>query len=259
MYGSFNGASPGRPTPRRVRDLLVIDTEADCWVLACDSAGGVGPGPADAIRVPGRVVGLFTARVALMETVAAGATPTALSLVVAGPPSLGDEVRRGVLEEMNLVGLDGDALVMSTEKNFPTSQTAVGVTVIGRGPRDGLLPGGARAGDVVLVIGWPKVGGEVREGDPETADLATVMAVVRTGLAHDILPVGSRGIRAEGLELARSAGLNVVLDERPHPSLNLDKSAGPATAVLVAAPEAALSEVRRAAMGRPCHRLGVLR
>ncbi len=238
---------------------MVIETDAACLVLACDSAGGVGPSPADALRAPGRVVGLFTARVALMETVAAGATPLASSLVVAGPPSLGDEVRHGVLEEMGLVGLDEEALVMSTEKNFATSRTAVGVTVLGRGPRDGLLPGGAMPGDVLLVLGLPKVGGEVREGDPEIADLTMVMAVVKTGVVHDVLPVGSRGIRAESQDLARSAGLTVVLDGRLNPFLDLDKSAGPATAVLVAAPEAALAEVWRASMGRPCHRLGILR
>lgn len=254
MRGLFGGTSP-----RRLRDLLLLEAGDACLVIACDSAGGVGPSPADALWAPGRLVGLFTARVALMETVAAGATPLACSLVVAGPPSLGDEVRRGVLAEMGLVGLDEGALVMSTEKNFATSQTAVGVTVLGQGPRGGLLPGGAKPGDLLLVIGWPKVGGEVREGDPETADLTTVMELVKTGVVHDLLPVGSRGIRAESQDLAGSAGLTAVLDAGLCPRLDLDKSAGPATALLVAAPEAALTEVSRASLGRPCHRLGVLR
>ncbi len=253
------GRRPAETRTHRLRDLLVLEFGDARLVVACDSAGGVGPAAGDILRASGRTVGVFAARVPLMETLSAGATPLAVSLAVAGPPSLGREVRQGVLEEMALVGLGGDALVMSTEKNFAVSQTAVGVTVLAKAPGGRLLSGGAKPGDWLYVVGLPKVGAEVREGDPEIADLDTVQRLVRSRLVHDLLPVGSRGIRAESLDLADSAGLHLYREPSLDPRLDLDKSAGPATALLVALPEAARAELGRILPGKPRHRLGILR
>ncbi len=245
--------------PRHIRDLLVLESGDVRLVMACDSSGGVGPAPGDMVRASGRTVGLFAARVVLMELLAAGTEPFAVSLAVAGPPSLGHQVRQGVLGEMALVGLGENALVMSTEKNFAVSQTAIGVTALAKAPKGGLLSGGAKAGDRLFVIGLPKVGREVWEGDPEIVDLSTVQSLVRSGLVHDLLPVGSRGIRAESLDLAASAGLRLCWEPRPDPRLDLNKSAGPATALLVALPEAAQAQLDRILPGKPRHHLGILR
>lgn len=266
MAHSISQPPPGVPAPRRLRDLLVIELGATCLVMACDSAGGIGPGPADVLRVPGRTVGLFAARVALMEVIASGARPLGASLTVSGPPSVAAEVRRGVLEEMRLAGLDETALIMSTEKNMPTFQTGVGVTAVGTAAAGGLLAGGAKPGHVLAAVGLPKVGPEVWEGDPETVDLPTTLRILRSGAVGDLLPVGSRGIRAESLDLAASAGLKLRLhpDQLPdrclarHVHLDLDKSAGPATVLLLTAPPSGMSVVELAASGRPVHVLGVL-
>ncbi|HHY18163.1 MAG TPA: alpha-ribazole-5-phosphate synthase, partial [Firmicutes bacterium] len=52
----------------KYRDLTLVSLTEDCvLVIACDSAGGIGPKELDSVKVPGYVLGRFTARVALME------------------------------------------------------------------------------------------------------------------------------------------------------------------------------------------------
>ena len=47
-------------------------------VVGCDAAGGIGPKPLDKVKVSGYTLGRFTARVALMEVLAVGASPICL-------------------------------------------------------------------------------------------------------------------------------------------------------------------------------------
>ena len=249
---------------RPLRDLLVADVPGGVLVVATDSAGGIGPNPADMVEAPARVVGLFTARVALMEVLAAGADPVALALTVGNAPDIAEEVRRGALQTMAAVRLGEAALVVSTEKNVPTVQTAVGATALGWARRrQDLLPGGARAGDLVLAVGRPKVGAEVSEADPTIADPSTVVACRRLPCVHDILPVGSRGLRAEAVDLAASAGLRLELRPAPEApeglALDLQKSAGPATVVLVAVAPSDVPQVRSAVGDKPVSVVGIAR
>ncbi len=52
----------------KYRDLtLVTLDEGRVLVVACDSAGGIGPKELDSVKVPGYVLGRFTARVALIR------------------------------------------------------------------------------------------------------------------------------------------------------------------------------------------------
>lgn len=224
----------------RWRDLTLVDLPGGGrLVIACDAAGGIGPKECDAVRVPGYVVGRFTARVALMELLAAGARPLHLvNSTCVEPEPTGREILRGICDEAALAGLSPDQINGSFEKNIPTVQTAVGVTAIGYLPADQPLRK-ARHGDVVIAIGRPKVGGEVRLDDPELPDLTLVRRLAGAPLVHDLLPVGSRGIGAETLELAASAGLKVqwAPAEEGFPR---DKSAGPVTCLLAAAAPSAL-------------------
>ena len=223
----------------RQRDLLLLPLDPDQWlVIACDAAGGAGPKPADSVHCPAEAVGRLTARVALMELVAAGATPMALVCTACVEPSpTGVGLLAGVMAEAALVGLPPEAVTGSSEKNLPTSQTALGVTAVGRVARDRLRPGRARPGDLVVAIGRPKVGADVRADDPEIADLPLVQGLAAQAGVYDILPVGSRGIAVELADLAASAGLQPLL--QPAPGWDLAASAGPATCVLAAISAAA--------------------
>lgn len=216
------------------RDLVVLDLPGGTRLLiACDSSGGIGPKEQDAVSVPAYVVGRFIARVPLMEVVAAGGRPLVLvDNCCVEPSPTGEEILRGVRDEARLVGLGDDAITGSFEKNIPVVQTGLGVTVVAVAKR----PLGAAAdGDMVIALGLPKVGHEVRLDDPDILDLPTLIAVSQNPHIHDVLPVGSRGIAAELETMAESADLRAEIFP-PEPGWDLAKSAGPATCCLLAVP-----------------------
>jgi hypothetical protein len=227
----------------RKRDLLLLDLPGgERLVITCDVAGGIGPLAGDLVHVPGYVLGRLTARVALMELLASGARPIGLcNLPAVSPDGAGAEILRGVLAEARLAGLGPEAITGSFEKNIPVRQSALGVTAFGILDRDGQGsgPGGAQAGDLVVAIGRPKVGAEVRLDDPELPDLDLAAHLAADPLVHELLPVGSRGIRAEVEDLARGASLTAEFLPQTE-GWDLAKSAGPSTVLLATVPPVAL-------------------
>jgi len=225
---------------RQVRDLTLIELIGDLsFVVAIDSDGGIGPKPHDVVQSSGYLCGRFATRVPLMEIVACGAVPVAAfdALAVEMEP-LGREIIRGVREELASIGLRADfPLSGSTEDNVPTSQTGIGVMVLGIAEESRFRPGRARQHDTVYCVGVPKSGPRhaVVLGDPEIADVVAVLDAANVKGVHDILPVGSRGVTYEAHQLAASArmGFSVSI-ECP---IDLGASAGPSTCFLVSAEE----------------------
>ena len=236
---------------RPIRDLLIVDGSPPL-VIACDSVGGIGPRPADLVRVPADVVAHFAARVPLLEALCSGARPVALINTLChdmAEATVFINTFRAVASE---VGIRPDAVTGSTEENVPSPATGVGVTVIGTLKGD-LLTGGGRPGDVVICVGWPRSAphDEVFIGHPDIVPLSTVQALVTTGAVHDALPVGSRGIGYEAGQLAESSGC--ALTWLPHP-LPLDASGGPASCVLLACDPASVPDLRNTVPGHvPWH------
>ena len=236
---------------RPVRDLLIVDGSPPL-VIACDSVGGIGPRPADLVRVPADVVAHFAARVPLLEVLCSGARPVALINTLChdmAEATVFIDTFRAVASE---VGIRPDAVTGSTEENVPSPATGVGVTVIGTLAGD-LLTGGGRPGDVVICVGWPRSAphDEVFIGHPDIVPLSTVQALITTGAVHDALPVGSRGIGYEAGQLAESSGC--ALTWLPHP-LPPDASGGPASCVLFACDPASVPDLRNTVPGHvPWH------
>jgi hypothetical protein len=223
----------------RRRDLTLIDLPGGGRLLvACDAAGGIGPKPFDHVQVPGYILGRFTARVALMEVIAAGGRPILLvNAACVEPDPAGAEILEGILAEAALAGLGPEAITGSFEKNVPTVQTGLGVTALALA--EGPLKQ-AQEGDLVIAIGRPKVGQAVHLGDPEIADLPLALRLAAEPLVHDLLPVGSRGIAAEAADLAATAGLALEWLAPAAEGWDLTCSAGPATCLLAAIPPRAL-------------------
>ncbi|WP_338827393.1 AIR synthase related protein [Neomoorella thermoacetica] len=251
--------TPATLSPRRYRDLTILDLdEQRSLVIACDSAGAIGPKEADVVRVPGYVLGRFTARVALMEVLAIGAWPVCIvNTLCVEPEPAGAAIREGVADEMRVLGIDPEkALTGSSEKNIPTTQSGIGITVIGLATTAELLTGRLAAGDTLALFGRPKVGTEVFLDDPEIVDLKTVRLLLDQPGIREIVPAGSRGILAEARDLAALYGLQI--NWRPgltEPALL--KSAGPATCILAAGDRAALETTGRRAE-KPFCLLGTL-
>ncbi len=217
---------------RKMRDLTVIEDGEKIFVVSCDSAGGIGNKEQDRLKVDPYIVGKYTARVALMEVLSVGAEPIVLvnTLCVEMNPT-GKRILEGIQEEARNVNV----ITGSTEENMVTVQTGIGITVIGE--CDVLRECKIRRGDFIVAVGIPKVGAEVLESE-DIADVRDVEVLSKLEYVHDICPVGSKGIREE----VRNMGSVRILES----GLDLDKSCGPSTVVLVAIPEENLEDLRNA-------------
>ncbi len=247
------------PNSRRHRDITIIDLDENkSLVVACDSAGAIGPKEADVIPVPGYVLGRFTARVALMEVLSVGGWPVCVvNTLCVEPRPTGEEITRGVADEIGVLGIEPtDILTGSAEKNIPTSQSGLGVTVIGMAKTSTLRIGRLREGDGIALLGQPKVGNEVSLHDPHIVDLKTVSILLNSPDVKEIIPVGSRGVFHEASHLADLYGLQITWQEIPS-DLDLQKSAGPSTCLLVIGEPAAL-KIMAEKIGKPCLILGNL-
>lgn len=225
----------GGITVHRFRDILYWIDGASAYVLACDSNAGIGERPNDALHQSPTETGYSAAKVPLMEVLAVGATPFVLSNALGGPrDDYGEQVLTGIRQAIEEVDADM-TLTGSDETNVATQQTAVGVTVIGHTPASALRLSGTEAGDVVVCVGVPKDGMTVpyTEGEDEIANLRDVQRASRLDGAHELLPVGSRGIAYEAQQLAAGAKCTVRFRASP---INLGASAGSSTCFLVALP-----------------------
>jgi hypothetical protein len=112
-------------------------------VIGSTSSGAVGSKTMDKVKVDGRILGKFLARVALMDVTSTGAFPLLLSVTlgVEKEPT-GDEIVEGIKREARAIGLDPNQVLMeNTEDNFETVQTGAGLTVVGFANEDELRLG----------------------------------------------------------------------------------------------------------------------
>jgi hypothetical protein len=102
----------------------------------------------------------------------------------------------------------------------------------------------SKPGCHVYAAGIPKVGQELADDESQIADFTTLRQLLDASDVIEIWPVGSRGILAEGRDLAAAAGgtLNLSLDS-PTP-IDLHKSAGTCTTLLFTSDQAKLDLTR---------------
>ncbi|MEM0488883.1 MAG: AIR synthase related protein [Candidatus Bathyarchaeia archaeon] len=233
--------------PQNFRDVLIKPlTRNKFLVVGCDSCGAIGPKIGDVIKVDGSILGKFAVRTALMEVMAVGAKPICVACGLGVEPKpTGESIIEGVLSEIRKVGLDQSSLVISTEKNFETTQTSMGVSVIGLANLNELKMGQAKDGDLIISLGVPSVGIEVLENEQKglIADLEDLMKLLSLKFVHSVIPVGSKGIFYEMKVLAKEAEANLKLNQNPN--IDMEKSAGPATVILAAISGNRLEELKR--------------
>ena len=237
---------PSQITYTRKGDVSILKVPTGHAIVAgSTSSGAVGPKIMDKVKVDGNVLGKFLARVALMDVIATGAFPLLLSVTlgVEKEPT-GNQIVEGIKREARSIGLDPNQVIMeNTEDNFETIQTGAGLTVVGFANEDELRLGKTNPGDLIIAIGKPKVGDEVvlAEAKGEIADLKNIIQISQKKYVHDISPVGSFGIADEARMIAFGVGRQLRLVEVK--GLDLNKSAGPATVVLVTVDKDKLEEV----------------
>lgn len=226
---------------QRFRDLLVLRTGEDgLLVISCDSNAGMGDKPNDVLaRVP-EEAGYAAAKVALMEVLASGATPLVVAdnLCVEMEPT-GQRILAGIRAACAELPAT-PVLTGSNETNLPTTQTGIGVTVLGHVRASSCLLTNSRQGDIVIAAGLPLGGhrGPYSEQDRDVAGIRTVLGLVAQVGTHEIVPVGSRGIAAELADLSGSNGLALTITNPA--GIDLKRSGGTSTVVLAAVSPAAV-------------------
>jgi len=224
------------------RDLTIIETPGDIFVIACDSSGGIGIKPCDRLQVDPFILGKYSARVALMEVLSVGADPLVLinTLCVEMNPT-GKRILEGILKEAGDVSI----VTGSSEENMETVQTGIGITVVGI--CESLMINLCRTGDSIAAVGIPSMGADVlvHEQDFPTGD--DVARLRRLPYIGDIIPVGSQGIRVE----ANHLGLIQFFDS----PIDMDTSCGPCTVVLVTLPSHKIGALE-SAVNKPLHIIG---
>lgn len=214
-----------------MRDVIQVNG----LVIAADNSGAVGEKKQDAVQAPYEVVGYFSARVALMECIAAGGKPFAAVMHNFCGDDAWNQLEEGVRRASAELGCPLE-LTGSTESNFSLHQSAAGIVIIGR-----QIEGIAKIEEKNVqygVVGKPLVGNEVIEYPEDVAPLSVFQQVIQLEGVQSVLPVGSKGIAYE---------LEQLSGKRGRCELDMEKSAGPSTCFIVAFEEKAACLIEKAA------------
>jgi hypothetical protein len=242
---------------RNIRDVLIKKLGNYFLIISCDSSGAIGPKNGDILKVNGEILGKHMVRSALMEVLSVRAKPICISCgLCVEPEPTGESIIRGIKEEMIKVGLNpNEDLVISTEKNFSTNQTGLGITAIGFASKKDLLIGKSKKNDLIISIGLPSVGKEVLENRNSIIEIEDILTLLSMDFIHGIIPVGSRGILYEANILAKESNLKLKFFNDI--KLDIRKSAGPSTVVLVTLKKEYIDLIK-SKINKPIHEIAIL-
>ncbi|KXZ38870.1 alpha-ribazole kinase [Alkalithermobacter thermoalcaliphilus JW-YL-7 = DSM 7308] len=229
----------------KIRDLTLVSIDnQNKMVISCDSCGSIGLKSGDVFKVDPFYVGRFTARVALLEVLCSGANIVCITNAICNEMNpTGKQIIKGIKEELKLLDLDDVVLTGSTEENFITTSTGLGVTVIGIAKEDKIKVNNIDCSCILVSIGIPKVGNEIDlDNDIQIASYKTLDKLLNTQGILEIVPVGSKGIMYECEQLAINNGLNLQIYENSN--IDLYKSAGPATVLVAAVKDNCLKDIK---------------
>lgn len=220
---------------QKVRDLTLVDLgQQKTMVIACDSCGGVGMKEQDVLQVSPYITGQYTARVAILEVLCTGAEVICLTSTICNEMNTtGKDMIEGIKAELKEAGINNVVLTGSTEENFPTVATGLGVTAVGMIQSNQLKVNNVKQEALLIALGQPRVGQEVLEnGEKDRIHYSLIKQMLKENEVYEIIPVGSKGILYEMQELARYNCLKLTV--KPNSNLDIAKSGGPSTVVIAA-------------------------
>ncbi|MBS4535492.1 selenophosphate synthase [Clostridium sp. D2Q-14] len=220
------------------RDVTLISLDDEkILVVSCDSSGGIGEKEEDILKTSGDIVGYFTGKVAIAEILALGAKPiTIVDTLSVEMNNTGKNILKGVKKALLEIGIDENIVVTgSTEENFHTVQTGIGVTVIGIIQKNLFRKTMAEDGAMIVLAGLPLVGQDVLENPDKIVSLKDIVNLKENHHVLEILPVGSKGILYEMKLMAEDRDLDFILNKNI--KVDLNQSAGPASCILMAVKE----------------------
>lgn len=211
---------------KKFRDLIILDDMN--LVLACDSAAGIGEKPADEVFADVEMVSYYAAFVPIVEALCVRSVPMVLVDTLCNEREpYGEKIIRGIKMAMKDAGLDeANAFTGSTEENFLTKMTGIGVTVLARG----FDIRKAQKGDAVYAIGKALVGEELIKYRDKAMSMSDYLYLKEQSYIHDIVPIGSKGAAHELAEIEAHSGLRARIANH---DFDLNASGGPSAICLV--------------------------
>lgn len=219
----------------KYRDVITHNIEnGHILVTGCDSCGGIGQKSQDVLNADPFIVGFITARVALLEVLTLGANIVGVTVPISCEPTpTGERILDGVKACLGNFRIECPVL-MSMEKNMETHMTAAGV--VATGVTQALRLGKINSNDQIFVVGRPSVGQEVLDYENELFNVSSLKTLMDNSGVKELLPVGSTGVLRE-LEcmMQEKNKIYELLSPEKINSLDLNKSCGPSSAVIVIA------------------------
>lgn len=213
-----------------MRNAITIPfTKEETLVITTDNSGGIGMMEQDKVKVPYEVVSYYLFRVAIMECIAARATPISVVLHNFCGEEPWDSLTSGVKKGLTELGLEDVGITGSTESNFPLHQSALSINVIGKKPNTSLETEFSTEDSTVALIGLPLVGDEVTHSPSEIAPLSVFKQIAELKHVH-VWPVGSKGILSEWKRFRKERAEQISSSAQ----VDVLKSGGPSTSFLVA-------------------------
>ncbi|MDS9472307.1 alpha-ribazole-5-phosphate synthase [Sporosarcina pasteurii] len=197
----------------------------DNIIVTTDNSGGIGEKEQDIVSATDRLTAYYSARVTLLEQWAARAEPfTTLIHNFSGHASWAKYVQ-GVEDLFQEAGVPCPQISGSTETNMELVQSAIAVTMIGKREERVSMPDGQW-----FTYGTPLVGEEVLANADEVASIRRIRQALDHQIINRVWPVGSQGILYEVRRVMNDDDLKVESE------LDIRKTAGPSTVVLVELP-----------------------
>lgn len=224
-----------------MRDITVVPLTAEqSLVIACDNIGGVGQKEDDVVFSDYATVAYFGFRVAMMECLAVGGVPIAGFIQNFVSDDAWPILEKGfhiVCDELKVgrIPLSG-----STESNFKLVQSAVGMSIVATVDREIMRINATPNYANMAVIGHPLWGEEVLEKLDDILPLSLFRSMLEWEGIFEILPVGSKGIEEE----VRTVFHPIFDGETIRSKLDLHKSAGPSTCVVISYDPACEHDIR---------------
>ncbi|MEG0310215.1 MAG: AIR synthase related protein [Eubacterium sp.] len=221
----------------KIRDCTVIYlNQTEAIVITCDSIGAIGNKKMDIVQVTPEHAGHETAKVALGEMLALGATPIAVSdgLSVEMHPT-GERIIKGIKDAIAELPDYEIALTGSCEDNMPTVQTGAGITVVGVVKNHEIKYKITQSGYIGLLVGKPLYGEDFSKELYLALRLPDFRNLRKIKETSEMVPVGSKGVAYEIEKIAEDNGLHFQWNEQI--SFDINQSGGPASCCVVTVQE----------------------
>lgn len=224
-----------------MKDVAIIPLSNELeLVIASDNSAAIGRKKLDAVQVDHSVTGYYATRVAYMDLLRVGARPKAIVLQNFTGDEAWEAYEKGVRQLLAETEYADLPITGSTESNFTTLQSALGLTIVGTREKPVTKQKEINENTQFAVIGKPLVGHEALEQSEHIAPLFLFEQLSKCKAVIDLVPVGSTGIQAEWQQLTGKR--NKLASD-----LNVSQSGGPATCFIIAYDSQAQEEIENLA------------